>query len=164
MPTVKCGECSWSLKVKLQVSQSCLPLCDPMDYTVHGILQVRILEWVAYPFSSGSSWPRNLTGASCIAGWFFTNWAMREALLVIRELKCTEITEEQPQSRNTTIIQYKCKYTKFYLSGQTPFIWIEKCNSFHLASKAWFLAYADTDNCFKDCAEWWKVGKVIHNA
>ena len=40
----------------------------------------RILEWVAYPFSSGSSWPRNRTGVSCIAGRFFTNWAMREAL------------------------------------------------------------------------------------
>ena len=37
------------------------------------------LEWVAYPFSSGSSWPRNWTGVSCIAGRFFTNWAMREA-------------------------------------------------------------------------------------
>ena len=39
-----------------------------------------ILEWVAYPFSSGSSWPRNRTRVSCIAGRFFTNWAMREAL------------------------------------------------------------------------------------
>ena len=39
----------------------------------------RILEWVAYPFSSGSSWPRNWTGISCIAGGFFTNWAIREA-------------------------------------------------------------------------------------
>ena len=38
----------------------------------------RILEWVAYPFSRGSSWPRNQTGVSCIAGWFFTNWAIRE--------------------------------------------------------------------------------------
>jgi len=40
-----------------------------------------ILEWVAYPFSSGSSWPRNWTRArvSCIAGRFFTNWAIREA-------------------------------------------------------------------------------------
>ena len=36
----------------------------------------RILEWVAYPFSSGSSWPRNRTGVSCIAGGFFTNWAL----------------------------------------------------------------------------------------
>ena len=39
----------------------------------------RILEWVAYPFSSRSSWPRNWTGVSCTAGGFFTNWAMREA-------------------------------------------------------------------------------------
>ena len=39
----------------------------------------RILEWVAYPLSSGSSWPRNWTGVSCIADGFFTNWAMREA-------------------------------------------------------------------------------------
>ena len=39
----------------------------------------RILEWVAYPFSRGSSWPRNWTWDSCIAGRFFTNWATREA-------------------------------------------------------------------------------------
>ena len=39
----------------------------------------RILEWVAYPVSSGSSQPRNPTGVSCIAGEFFTNWAIREA-------------------------------------------------------------------------------------
>ena len=39
------------------------------------------LEWVAYPFFSGSSWPRNQTGVSCIAGRFFTNWAIREAPL-----------------------------------------------------------------------------------
>ena len=41
-------------KVKVKVTQSC-PLCDPMDYTVHGILQARILEWVAFLFSRGSS-------------------------------------------------------------------------------------------------------------
>ena len=40
----------------------------------------RILQWVAYPFSSGSSRPRNRIGASCIADRFFTNWAMREAI------------------------------------------------------------------------------------
>ena len=39
----------------------------------------RILEWIAYPFPSGSSWPRNWIGVSCIAGIFFTNWAIREA-------------------------------------------------------------------------------------
>ena len=38
---------------KVKVAQSCLTLCEPMDYTVHGILQARILEWVAFPFSRG---------------------------------------------------------------------------------------------------------------
>ena len=42
----------------------------------------RILEWVAYPFSSGSFWPRNQTGVSFIAGRFFTNWAIREARML----------------------------------------------------------------------------------
>ena len=47
-------------------------------YTVYEILQARLLQWVAYPFSSRSSQPRNRTGISCIAGGFFTNWATRE--------------------------------------------------------------------------------------
>ena len=46
--------------MKVKVTQSCPTLCDPMDYTVHGILQARILEWAAFPFSRGSSWPRDL--------------------------------------------------------------------------------------------------------
>ena len=49
------------------------------DYPVHGIFQVRILEWVAFPFSRGSSQPRDRTQVSCIAGGFFTSWATREA-------------------------------------------------------------------------------------
>ena len=68
--------------VKVKVDQSCPTLCSPMDYTVHGILQARILKWGAFPFSRGSSQPRNRTGVSCIAGGFFTSWATREALLV----------------------------------------------------------------------------------
>ena len=46
-------------EVKVKVAQSCPTLCDPTDYTVHGILQARILEWVALPFSRGSSQPRD---------------------------------------------------------------------------------------------------------
>ena len=46
---------------------------------VHGILQARILEWVAIPFSQGSSQPREQTQVSHIAGGFFTSWAIREA-------------------------------------------------------------------------------------
>ena len=52
---------------------------DPMDYTVHGVLQARILEWVAFPFSRGSSQARDRTQVSRIAGGFFTSWATREA-------------------------------------------------------------------------------------
>ena len=46
-------------KVKVKVAQSCPTLCDSMYYTVHGILQVRILEWVTFPFSRGSYQPRD---------------------------------------------------------------------------------------------------------
>ena len=63
----------------MQVVQSCPTLCNCMDYTVYGILQARMLEWVAYPFSKGSSSPRNWTRVFCIADGFFTNWAIREA-------------------------------------------------------------------------------------
>ena len=65
-------------QVKIKVVQLCLTLCDPMDYTLHGILQARILEWEAFPFSKGSSQPKSQTGVSCIAGRFFTNRAIRE--------------------------------------------------------------------------------------
>ena len=66
-------------KVKVKVIQSRPTICNPIDYTVHGILQARILEWVAFPFSRGSSQPRNWTQVSHIAGGFFTSWATREA-------------------------------------------------------------------------------------
>ena len=63
--------------MKVLLPQSCRTLCDPMDCSppdssVHGILQVRILEWVVIPFSGGFSFPRDQTWVSCIAGRFFT--------------------------------------------------------------------------------------------
>ena len=59
--------------------------CDPMDCSlpstsVHGILQVGILEWVAMPSFRGSSWSMDWTWVSCIAGRFFTVWATRKPL------------------------------------------------------------------------------------
>ena len=64
-------------KVKVLVVQLCLTLCNPMDYSppgssIHGILQARILEWVAIPFSRGSFQHRDQTSVSCIAGRFLT--------------------------------------------------------------------------------------------
>ena len=53
---------------------------NPMDYKVYGILQARILEWVAFPFSRGSSQPRDLIQVSRIVGRFFTSWATKGAL------------------------------------------------------------------------------------
>ena len=68
------AEVKWKWK-PLKLS---LTLCDPVDYTVHGILQARILDWIAIPFSRGSSQPRDRTQVSLIAGEFFTSWATRE--------------------------------------------------------------------------------------
>ena len=67
-----------TLKGKELVAQSGLTLLDPMDYSlpgssVHGILQARILEWVAIPISRRSSPPRDWTLVFCIAGRFFTS-------------------------------------------------------------------------------------------
>ena len=59
--------------MKVKVTQLCLTLCDPMDYTVYGILQARILEWVAFPFSREYSQSRDRTQVSCIAGRFYTS-------------------------------------------------------------------------------------------
>ena len=74
----------WTICMWVLVIQSCLTLCDPVDcslsgFTVHSFLQARILEWVAIPFSRGSSQPRDRTQGSHIAGGFFTSWASREA-------------------------------------------------------------------------------------
>ena len=62
------------------VAQLCLTLCDPVDcsppgFSVHGILQARILEWIAIPFSRGFTQPGDQIQVSCIAGRFFTVWA-----------------------------------------------------------------------------------------
>ena len=75
----------WTIKKKWkesesEVAQSCPTLCDHMDCSlsgssVHGIFQARVLEWIAISFSRVSSWPRNRTQVSPIAGRLFTVWA-----------------------------------------------------------------------------------------
>ena len=69
--------------------QSCLTLCDSMDYSlpgfsVHEILQARILEWVVMPLSRGSSWPRDWTSVSWIGGRFFTTEPLGKPNIVIK--------------------------------------------------------------------------------
>ena len=66
------------------IAQSCLPLCNPMNYSLpgssaYGILQARILEWVTISFPRGFSQSKDQTRVSCVVGRFFTIWATREA-------------------------------------------------------------------------------------
>ena len=69
------------------VFQLCPALCNPMDsslpgFSVHGILQARILEWVAIPFSRGSSWPRDRTLVSCIGRRVLYHWATIQSTIM----------------------------------------------------------------------------------
>ena len=73
------------------VAQSCLTLCDPIDcsppdFSVHGILQTSVLEWIAIPFSRGTSQPRDWTLVSCVSCTLFTIWAIGKSLMLL-ELK-----------------------------------------------------------------------------
>ena len=54
---------------------------QPHDYAVHGILQARILKWIDFPFSGGSSQPRDWTQVSHTTGRFFISWATRDYLM-----------------------------------------------------------------------------------
>ena len=67
------NQIAYEYTVKVKVTQSHLTLCNSMDYTVHGILQARILQWVAIPVSRGSSQPRDQTQVSHISVRFFTS-------------------------------------------------------------------------------------------
>ena len=73
-----------ALKVKVFVTQSCLTLCDPMDCSPPGssaqVLQAGILKQVSISFYRVSSWPRNQTQVTCIAGRFFTAWATSDCI------------------------------------------------------------------------------------
>ena len=73
-----------TVKSESEVAQSCPILSDPMDFnppgsSVHGILQVRALEWIASSFSRGSPWTRDLTHVSCIGRWILYHQSTREA-------------------------------------------------------------------------------------
>ena len=95
--TLMANICKWN---SVKVSQSCQTLVTPLSpasSSVHGILEARILEWVASPFSRGSSWPRVRIWVSCIAGRFFTDWAIREAC------KCWKYVQICPESHHVLV-------------------------------------------------------------
>ena len=96
-----------------------------MDYTVHGILQARILEWVAFPFPRGSSQPRDWTQVPCVAGGFFTSWDTREVhaiacsplkiyfpSLLVKSIPFSTFVSPPsiPSSLVTTTLFFECMY------------------------------------------------------
>ena len=101
--------------VTVKVTQSCQTRCDPMDYTVHGILQARILEWIAFPISRGSSQPRDQTQVSCITGGFFTSWATREASAMT-----TRISWQRRQWQPTPVLSLGKSHGRRSLLGCSP--------------------------------------------
>ena len=98
-------------KVKVKVAQSCSTLCDPMDCTVHGILQARIPEWVAFPFSRGSFQPRDGTQVFHISSRFFTSPMPKRhmkrcsASLIIKEIQIKTIMRHHLKPVRKAIIK-----------------------------------------------------------
>ena len=112
------------------VAQLCLIPCDPMDCSlpgrsVHRIFQARILEWVAIFFSRGSSWPRDQTQVTYIAGRHFTIWAPREILsesvcvLVISKPTRLLCPRNSPEN-NTGVGSYSLLQWIFLTQGSNP--------------------------------------------
>ena len=89
----------------MKVTQLCPDLCDPMDYTVHDILRARILEWVAFPFSRGSSQPRDQTQVSHIADRFFTT---REALSAPPKAQTDQVTAWEASPGQCCLVPNLC--------------------------------------------------------
>ena len=78
-----------------------------MGFSVHGILQLRILEWMAVPFSRGSSWPRDQTWVSCIVSGLFTTWAIREAFTLIFLMKTLGFWEAKQLAQGHSVSEWQ---------------------------------------------------------
>ena len=121
LPLLLSQNSTWaSLGAAVLVAQSCSTLWNPMDrglpgFSVHRILQARVLEWVAIPFSKGSCWPRDQTQVSGIARRFFTIWATGKSLYKFRDW---EIKTEIHKDKN----RRKQKY--FFCKMESRWDWI----------------------------------------
>ena len=97
----------------------CNPVdCSPLGSSVHGSLQAGILEWVAIPFSRGSSWPRDWTQVSWIVGRFFTVWATRKPWGTAKKKRERERQRERPPFRNSLLwVSYSLAFPLFSLKS-----------------------------------------------
>ena len=108
--------------------------CTPPGFSVDGILQARILEWVAISSSRGSSWPRDQTCVSCVAGRFFGIWVTKEAPFFNIRLNIRQL------------------YSFICFCIQTPRIWSfgwskEKLTSGLPCTRVWFLVWEQSICC-----------------
>ena len=124
----------------MKVTQSCPTLCDPIDYTIHGILQARILEWVAVLFSRGPSQPGDQTQVSHIAGGFFTRWVTGEAQIekTTADIWCI-FFEIIPLLAVLTIVPWACRIRQAFLCQESSVECISlHCCSNKLSQTPWF--------------------------
>ena len=154
------------LKVKVLVTQSCPTLCNPVDcslpgFSVHGILQGRILEWVAIFFSRLSSQPRDWTQASYIAGGFFTIWTIREAPWYLAYTQKT-LSEYVNSTSNLSIIHTthitqiaKVRKLNLYL-----LLFISQLVLFSLRSPLWRISSVPTGLSFFVSQVLWKEKRL----
>ena len=109
------------------IAQSYSTLCDLMDcsladFSVHGISQARILEWVVISFSRGSSQPRDRTHISCIGRWILYHWATREAQVPCTRLLISSsvyLTPHDPHSWSRISIKKLTLKVKWLFQGHT---------------------------------------------
>ena len=123
----------------IQGSNPDLPHCRQIAYQLSHKGSPRILEWVAYPFSSRSSWPRNRTRVSCIAGGFFTNWAIREAWAwtVKKEKWPHPCFLKYSIAKQLHLVRYFCDFRDTILKSETLKIYF-----FYLAGPGPSLTYS----------------------
>ena len=138
--------------------------CSPLGSSVHGILQARILQWVAMSFSRGSFRPRDHTHVSyisCIAGRFFTHWAIRETPRY-KEETTTPAWDGSRDSRDQhhqtgTTDNYNCKGPSPGMRGSKPHTGFPALESYNRKGGPWNiwlwtpvgLVYGEPEGCRK---------------
>ena len=139
----------------------CQTLCDPVGYnlpgsSIHGILQVRVLEWVAISFSRESSRPKDRTRVSCIAGRHFTIWDTREARWILdiqispAHCRTKRGKEDLGQGSASFVIGLLFNKRRSSISSSCPSLWFQWKFHWKSALKQ-FGAYI----CFCNMAKKW---------
>ena len=149
----------YALCVHAKTLQLCPALCDPMDCSlpnssVRGILQARILEQVAIPFSRGSSRPRNQTQVSCTAGQFSTVWATREAHI------STELSYTLFNASIKFGVSHRQHNSEVLSSDKEESPWHSQLNTkcspgWHPLFRCWLFQVPPADQVSGDCAPWY---------